>query len=138
MVLNATFNNISAISFTPNLVPFFYLLYVLEIVHYYDVCPFTIFFSGPSWSYGSWIYNYSCNHCLSFHHLSIEFEFWFSAYTSIVKKGPKYISENHRPIPLTWICCKLLDHIVVSSIMTHADTYNIHYHWLSYIRSREI
>jgi hypothetical protein len=129
-------------------------------------------------SYGSWIYNYLCNHCLSFHHLSIEFEFWFSANTpvsatnkadlhdiaeillkvafntitlflkslnieditndwkttqhvSIFKKGPKYISENHRPIPLTWICCKLLDHIVVSSIMTHANTYNIHYHWLS-------
>jgi hypothetical protein len=50
---------------------------VLEIVHYYDVCPFTIFFSGPSWLYGSWIYNYLCNHCLSFHHLCCEFEFWF-------------------------------------------------------------
>ena len=22
-------------------------------------------FSGPSWSYGSWIYNYLCNQCLS-------------------------------------------------------------------------
>ena len=42
------------------------LLYVLEIVHYYDVCPFTIFFSGPSWSDGSWIYNYLCNQCLAF------------------------------------------------------------------------
>ena len=50
---------------------------VLEIVHYYDVCPFTIFFSWPSWSYGSWIYNYLCNQCLSFHHLCSEFEFWF-------------------------------------------------------------
>ena len=49
-------------------------------------------------------------------------------HVSIFKKGPKYISENHRPIPLTRICCKLLDHIVVSSIMTHADKYNIHYH----------
>jgi hypothetical protein len=39
---------------------------VLEIVHYYDVCPFTIFFSWPSWSYGSWIYNYLCNQCLEF------------------------------------------------------------------------
>ena len=51
---------------------------VLEIVHYYDVCPCTIFFSWPSWSYGSWIYNYLCNQCLSFQHLSYEFEFWFS------------------------------------------------------------
>ena len=62
---------------------FFYLSYVLEIVHYYDVCPFTIFFSGPSWSHGSWIYNYTCNQCLSFHHLSSEFEFWFSADTPV-------------------------------------------------------
>jgi hypothetical protein len=56
---------------------------VLEIVHYYDVCPFAIFFSGPSWSYDSWIYNYFCNQCLSFHHLSCEFEFWFSPDTPV-------------------------------------------------------
>ena len=68
---------------TPNLVLFFYLSYVLEIVHYYDVCPFTIFFSGPSWSYGSWIYNYFCNQCISFHYLSCEFELWFSSDTPV-------------------------------------------------------
>jgi hypothetical protein len=33
---------------TPNLVPFFYLSYVLEIVHYYDVCPFTILENNTS------------------------------------------------------------------------------------------
>ena len=59
------------------------LSYVLEIVHYYDVCPFTIFFSWPSWSYGSWIYNYLRNQCLSFHHLSCEFELWFSPDTPV-------------------------------------------------------
>jgi hypothetical protein len=59
------------------------LSYVLEIVHYYDVCPFTIFFSWPSWSYGSWIYNYLCNQCLAFHHLSCDFEFWFSPDTPV-------------------------------------------------------
>jgi hypothetical protein len=53
------------------------LSYVLEIVHYYDVCPFTIFLSVPSWSFGSGIYKYLCNQCLSFHHLSCEFEFCF-------------------------------------------------------------
>jgi hypothetical protein len=56
---------------------------VLEIVHYYDLCPFTIFFSGPSLSYGNWIYNYLCNQCLSFHHLCCEFEFWFSSDTPV-------------------------------------------------------
>ena len=30
----------------------------------YFRCSFTIL-SGPSWSCGSWIYNYMCNHCLS-------------------------------------------------------------------------
>jgi hypothetical protein len=58
------------------------LSYVLEIVHY-DVCPFTIFLSGPSWSFGNWIYKYLCNECLSFHHLSCEFEFWFSPDTPV-------------------------------------------------------
>jgi len=23
------------------------------------------YYTGPSWSYGSWIYNYLCNQCLS-------------------------------------------------------------------------
>jgi hypothetical protein len=59
------------------------LSYVLEIVHYYDVCPFTIFLSVPSWSFGSGIYKYLCNQCLSFHHLSCDFEFWFSPDTPV-------------------------------------------------------
>ena len=40
-------------------------------------------------------------------------------------KGTKYNSENYKPIYLTCIYCKLLEHIVVSSIMTHANAYNI-------------
>jgi hypothetical protein len=34
-------------------------------------------------SYGSWIYNYLCNQCLAFHHLSCEFEFLFSPDTPV-------------------------------------------------------
>jgi hypothetical protein len=37
----------------------------------------------PSWSFGSGIYKYLCNQCLSFHHLSCEFEFWFSPDTPV-------------------------------------------------------
>jgi len=33
---------------------------VNNMLHY--VLPY---FAGPSWSYGSWIYNYLCNQCLS-------------------------------------------------------------------------
>jgi hypothetical protein len=53
---------------------------------------------------------------------------WKTAHVApVYKKGPKYNPENYRPISLTCICCKLLEHIVVSNIMSHADKYNILY-----------
>ena len=30
-----------------------------------NICLITYLLSGPSWSYGSWIYNYLCNQCIS-------------------------------------------------------------------------
>ena len=36
------------------------------------------------------------------------------------KKGTKYNPENYRPISLTCMCCKLLELIVVSNVMSHA------------------
>ncbi len=35
------------------------------------------------------------------------------------KKGPKNLSENYRPISLTCICCKVLEHIVYSHISNY-------------------
>jgi hypothetical protein len=53
---------------------------------------------------------------------------WKTAHVApVYKKGPKYNPENYRPISLTCICCKLLEHIVVSNIMSYADKYNILY-----------
>ena len=53
---------------------------------------------------------------------------WRTAHVSpIYKKGSKYNPENYRPISLTCICCKILEHIVVSSIMNHVDTHDILY-----------
>ena len=53
---------------------------------------------------------------------------WRTAHVSpIYKKGSKYNPENYRPISLTCICCKILEHIVVSSIMKHADKNDILY-----------
>ena len=43
----------------------------------------------------------------------------------IFKKGEKYLASNYRPVSLTCICCKLLEHIVVSNILNHLDTFNI-------------
>lgn len=37
----------------------------------------------------------------------------------IHKKGPKCNSENYRSISVICICCKLLDHLIVSSILAH-------------------
>ena len=53
---------------------------------------------------------------------------WRTAHVSpVYEKGQKYNSENYRPISLTCICCKLLEHLIVKHIMSHADTHNILY-----------
>jgi hypothetical protein len=53
---------------------------------------------------------------------------WRTAHVSpIYKKGSKYSPENYRPISLTCICCKFLEHVVVRAIITHADKHNILY-----------
>ena len=51
---------------------------------------------------------------------------WKSAYVSpIYKKGSKQQAENYRPISLTCICSKVLEHILVSNIMKHFEKHNI-------------
>ena len=37
----------------------------------------------------------------------------------IFKKGEKYDAANYRPLSLTCICCKTLEHIIVSNINKH-------------------
>ena len=37
----------------------------------------------------------------------------------IFKKGEKYDAANYRPMSLTCICCKTLEHIIVSNINKH-------------------
>ena len=51
---------------------------------------------------------------------------WRDAYvTPIFEKGEQYNPANYRPISLTGIVCKLMEHIVVSSIMQHFETHCI-------------
>ena len=45
----------------------------------------------------------------------------------IFKKGQKYVAANYRPVSLTCIASKLIEHIVVSNIMGHANTHSILY-----------
>ena len=51
---------------------------------------------------------------------------WRKALISpIFKKGDKAAPANYRPISLTSVCCKLLEHIIHSHIMKHLDRHNI-------------
>ena len=45
--------------------------------------------------------------------------------TPIFKKGNIHLPENYRPVSLTCICCKLLEHIVCSNVRSHLDSNNI-------------
>ena len=46
----------------------------------------------------------------------------------IFKKGSKYSPSNYRPVSLTCISCKVMEHIMVSNIMDHFDNHNILFH----------
>ena len=51
---------------------------------------------------------------------------WKRAFVApIFKKGSRTNPSNYRPISLTCICCKLLEHIISSAISTQANHYNI-------------
>ena len=43
----------------------------------------------------------------------------------IFKKGERHIAANYRPVSLTSISCKILEHIIHSNIMKHFDTNKI-------------
>ena len=51
---------------------------------------------------------------------------WKKANVSAVfKKGQRYDPANYRPVSLTCLCCKTLEHIIVSSVMKHVDSHKI-------------
>ena len=43
----------------------------------------------------------------------------------IYKKGSRHDPANYRPVSLTSVCCKLLEHIIHSHISAHLDKYDI-------------
>ena len=45
--------------------------------------------------------------------------------TPIHKKGDRAEARNYRPVSLTSICCKILEHIIHSQIMGHLDRHKI-------------
>ena len=56
--------------------------------------------------------------------------------TPVYKKGPKTDPANYRPISLTSIPCKIMEHIITSSIMKHAESNHIFYDLQYGFRSR--
>lgn len=51
---------------------------------------------------------------------------WLTAnITPIYKKGDKTTPGNYRPVSLTSICSKIMEHIIHSNIMRHLDKHNI-------------
>ena len=51
---------------------------------------------------------------------------WKNAWiVPIYKKGEKHLASNYRPVSLTSITCKVLEHIVHTNIMQHFDSHNI-------------
>ena len=47
--------------------------------------------------------------------------------TPIFKKGEKSDPSNYRPISLTFILCKVMDHIIASNLTAHLNKHNILY-----------
>lgn len=41
------------------------------------------------------------------------------------KKGDRHKPANYRPVSLTSICCKILEHIVHSHVMSHLDSHQM-------------
>ena len=47
--------------------------------------------------------------------------------TPLFKKGDKCDPGNYRPISLTCICCKLMEHIIASNLTKHLNKHNVLY-----------
>ena len=43
----------------------------------------------------------------------------------LFKKGNTNLAVNYRPVSLTCVCCKLLEHIIFSHVMAHLQTHNL-------------
>jgi len=44
--------------------------------------------------------------------------------TALIKKGDKSLSANHRPVSLTSVTCKLMEHIIFKHIMQYLEQYS--------------
>ena len=52
-------------------------------------------------------------------------EWFFANICPLFKKGYRSLACNYRPVSLTCVPCKLLEHIVCSNIMAHLDVHRL-------------
>ena len=45
--------------------------------------------------------------------------------TAFYKKGTRHDATNYRPVSFSSLCCKLLQHVIVSKTVNHLERYNI-------------
>ena len=51
---------------------------------------------------------------------------WTKAFvTPVFKKGNRNEAENYRPVSLTWVTCKIFEHVICKHIRNHLDRYQI-------------
>ena len=55
---------------------------------------------------------------------------------AVFKKGDRSIASNYRPVSLTCVSCKVLEHIVFRSIMDHVDLHKILVHFQHGFRNK--
>ena len=62
---------------------------------------------------------------------------WKSANIApLFKKGSRSAPSNYRPVSLTSICCKVLEHVIVSEVWSHLDKHNFMTDYQHGFRSR--
>ena len=51
---------------------------------------------------------------------------WQMAFiTPLFKKGDRSLPSNYRPVSLTSVCCKIMEHIIFKHIITHCEYFNV-------------
>ena len=61
----------------------------------------------------------------SLHTGDVPYDWRIANVTPIYKKGERCDPQNYRPISLTSICCKILEHIISSHLMKHLENNNL-------------
>ena len=65
------------------------------------------------------IFQYSLNH-------GVVPDDWCEANVApVYKKGSRHQAVNYRPVSLTCVCCKIMEHIICKHIMNHLEQYDI-------------